>query len=70
MNKRELNDLAFIKKIGQISILKISKEKKINMSNLYNKPNQPKSRQNAKAIRIEIEKQIDEAYEELIKKGD
>lgn len=68
MIKKELNDLAFIKKIAQISIVKISKEKNINMSNLYNKPHQPKSIQNARTIRLEIEKQIDEAYEELTKR--
>lgn len=68
MIKKELNDLAFIKKIAQISIVKISKEKNINMSNLYNKPQQPKSKQNARIIRLEIEKQIDDAYEELTKR--
>ena len=53
-----IKNIDFIKEFSKISVSKICKDKKINSSLLYNKPNQPKQLENAKIVKEEIKKRI------------
>lgn len=58
----KMGDLDFIKGFSKISVTEICKNKKINISNMYNKRNQPQQKKNARIVRKEIEKQLDDVY--------
>ena len=53
-----INSIDFIKEFSKIRVSIICKDKNINSTLLYNKPNQPKQKENANIVKKEIKKRL------------